>query len=128
MCLSEEKKIEFISIFSQNPGDIKIISDLKTEFKNKGFTKQWLNNKITTLAYLLFINKYSCRSYNDVNQYPVFPWLILYGDKERDLRYTIAAQDEDSRMKLKEMFSFSSPNFPYHYTTQRAIRRHQRGF
>ena len=114
---SEEKKIEFISIFSQNPGDIKIISDLKTEFKNKGFTKQWLNNKITTLAYLLFINKYSCRSYNDVNQYPVFPWLILYGDKERDLRYTIAAQDEDSRMKLKEMFSFSSPNFPYHYTT-----------
>ena len=114
---SEEKKIEFISIFSQNKGDIKIISDLKTEFKNKGFTKQWLNNQITTLAYLLFINKYSCRSYNDVNQYPVFPWLILYGDKERDLRYTIAAQDEDSRMKLKEMYGFSSPNFPYHYTT-----------
>ena len=114
---SEEKKIEFISIFSQNPGDIKIISDLKTEFKNKGFTKQWLNNKITTLAYLLFINKYSCRSYNDVNQYPVFPWLILYGDKERDLRYTIAAQDEESRIKLKEMFNYSSPNFPYHYTT-----------
>ena len=41
------------------------------------------------------------KSYNDVNQYPVFPWLILYVDKERDLRYTIAAQDEDSRMKLK---------------------------
>ena len=76
-----------------------------------------MNNKISTLAYLLFINKYSCRSYNDVNQYPVFPWLIIYGDKERDLRYTIAAQDEDSRMKLKELFTFSSPNFPYHYTT-----------
>ena len=114
---SEEKKIEFISIISQNPGNIKIISDLKTEFKNKGFTKQWLNNKISTLAYLLFINKYACRSYNDVNQYPVFPWLILYGDKERDLRYTTVAQDEDSRMRLKEMFEFSSQNFPYHYTT-----------
>ena len=114
---SEEKKIEFISIFSQNPGSIKIISDLKTEFKNKGFTKQWLSNKISTLAYLLFINKYACRSYNDVNQYPVFPWLIIYGNKERDLRYTIAAQDEESRMKLKEMFTFSSQNFPYHYTT-----------
>ena len=114
---SEEKKIEFISIFSQNPGDIKIISDLKTEFKNKGFTKQWLNNQISTLAYLLFINKYSCRSYNDVNQYPVFPWLIIYGDKERDLKYTIAAQSEESRMKLKEMYGFSSQNFPYHYTT-----------
>ena len=43
---SEEKKIEFISIFSQNPGNIKIISDLKTEFKNQGFTKLWLNNQI----------------------------------------------------------------------------------
>ena len=114
---SEEKKIEFISIISQNPGNIKIISDLKTEFKNKGFTKQWLSNKISTLAYLLFINKYSCRSYNDVNQYPVFPWLIIYGDKERDLRYTTVAQSEDSRMVLKEKFEFSSPNFPFHYTT-----------
>ena len=114
---SEEKKIEFISLFYNNPEKIKIISDLKTEFKNKGFTKQWLNNKISTLAYLLFINKYSCRSYNDVNQYPVFPWLIIYGDKERDLKYTIAAQDEDSRMKLKELYSFSSEHFPYHYTT-----------
>ena len=114
---SEDKKIEFISIISQNPGNIKIISDLKTEFKNQGFTKQWLNNKISTLAYLLFINKYACRSYNDVNQYPVFPWLVLYGDKERDLRYTTVAQDEDARMRLKEMFEFSSQNFPYHYTT-----------
>ena len=114
---SEEKKIEFISIISQNPGNIKIISDLKTEFKNKGFTKQWLSNKISTLAYLLFINKYSCRSYNDVNQYPVFPWLIIYGDKERDLRYTIVAQTEESRMVLKEKFEFSSQNFPFHYTT-----------
>ena len=114
---SEDKKIEFISIISQNPGNIKIISDLKTEFKNKGFTKQWLNNKISTLAYLLFINKYACRSYNDVNQYPVFPWLVLYGDKERDLRYTTVAQDEDARLRLKEMFEFSSQNFPYHYTT-----------
>ena len=114
---SEEKKIDFISIFSQNPGDIKIISDLKTEFKNQGFTTKWLNNKITTMEYLLFINKYSCRSYNDVNQYPVFPWLVIYGDKERDLKYTIAAQDEESRMKLKELYSFSSQHFPYHYTT-----------
>ena len=114
---SEEKKIEFISLFSDQLYNIKIISDLKTEFKNEGFTKLWLNNKISTLAYLLFVNKYSCRSYNDVNQYPVFPWLIIYGDKERDLKYTISAQDEDARMMLKEKYPFSSEHFPYHYTT-----------
>ena len=113
---SEEKKKEFIKLFNDFD-NITIISDLKAEFKYKGFTKQWLNNQITTFAYLLFVNKYSCRSYNDVNQYPVFPWLILYGDKERDLRYTIVAQDEDTRMMLREKYPFSSEHFPYHYTT-----------
>ena len=117
---SEEKKIEFFSLFSNkdfNPYNIKIISDLKTEFKKKDFTKNWLNNKISTLEYLLFINKYSCRSYNDINQYPVFPWLRILGDKIRDLKNTIAAQTEDQRMMLKEKYTLSSETFPFHYTT-----------
>ena len=117
---SEEKKIEFFSLFlnkESNPYGIKIISDLKTEFKKKDFTNNWLNNKITTLEYLLFINKYSCRSYNDINQYPVFPWLRIMGDKVRDLKNTIAAQTEDARMMLKEKYTLSSETFPFHYTT-----------
>ena len=117
---SEEKKIEFFSLFSNkdfNPYNIKIISDLKTEFKKKDFTKNWLNNKITTLEYLLFINKYSCRSYNDINQYPIFPWLRISGDKIRDLKNTIAAQTEDQRMMLREKYTLSSQTFPFHYTT-----------
>jgi len=109
---SEEKKIKFFSLFSKK--NI-IISDLKSEFKKKNYTKLWLSDSISTLAYLLFINKYSCRSYNDVNQYPVFPWLKIAGDKERDLRYTVAAQTEEARMVLKEMYSVN--NFPHHYTT-----------
>jgi hypothetical protein len=42
---------------------------------------------------------------------------MIYGEKERDLKYTIAAQDEDTRMALKEKYPFSSEHFPYHYTT-----------
>ena len=117
---SEEKKIEFFSLFSNkdyNSYDIKIISDLKTEFKKRDYSNLWLKNKISTLEYLLFINKYSCRSYNDINQYPVFPWLRIINDKIRDLKNTIAAQTEDSRMMLKEKYSLSSETFPYHYTT-----------
>ena len=110
---SEEKKIKFFSLFSNK--NILIISDLKSDFKKQNFTKLWLNDEISTLAYLLFINKYSCRSYNDVNQYPVFPWLKVTGDKERDLRFTVAAQTEEDRMVLKEMYSLN--NFPHHYTT-----------
>ena len=117
---SEEKKIEFFALFGNkdyNLYDIKIISDLKTEFRRKDYTNKWLKNNISNLEYLLFINKYSCRSYNDINQYPVFPWLRIVDDKVRDLKNTIAAQTEDSRMMLKEKYSLSSETFPYHYTT-----------
>ena len=117
---SEEKKIEFFSLFTNkdyNPYDIKIIYDLKTEFKKKDYSNLWLKNKISTLEYLLFINKYSCRSYNDINQYPVFPWLRILNDKIRDLKNTISAQTEESRMMLKEKYILSSETFPYHYTT-----------
>ena len=117
---SEDNKIKFFSLFSSkenNPYNIKIISDLKTEFKKKDYTNQWLKNKISTLEYLLFINKYSCRSYNDINQYPVFPWVRIVGNKIRDLKNTIVAQTEDSRMMLREKYSLSSETFPFHYTT-----------
>ena len=117
---SEEKKIEFFALFGNkdyNLYDIKIISDLKTEFRKKDYTNKWLKNNISTLEYLLFINKYSCRSYNDINQYPVFPWIRILDDKVRDLKNTIAAQTEDSRMMLREKYTLSSETFPYHYTT-----------
>ena len=114
---SDKNKIDFVNIIHDQTYNIKIISDLKTEFRNKKFTENWLKNRISTLAYLLFVNKYACRSYNDVNQYPIFPWLELYEEKERDLRYTIAAQTEEDRMMLKEKYPFSSEHFPYHYTT-----------
>ena len=36
---------------------------------------KWKNGTITVYDYLLLINKYSSRTYKDVNQYPVFPWV-----------------------------------------------------
>ena len=113
---SEIKKIQFFSLFKNN-SSIDIIYDLKSEFKKKNYTKQWLTNDLSTLEYLLLLNKFSSRSYNDINQYPVFPWLELYNDKVRDLKYTIAAQTEEDRMIKKEMYLASNDKFPYHYTT-----------
>ena len=116
---SEEKKIKFFSIFNNENKlyNIDIIYDLKSSFKKKNYTKKWLTNELSTLEYLLFLNKFSSRSYNDINQYPVFPWLEIYEGKFRDLKYTIAAQTEDERMIKKEMYLASSDKFPYHYTT-----------
>ena len=35
------------------------------------------NEEITNEQYLLYLNKYSGRTYNDINQYPIFPWVTL---------------------------------------------------
>ena len=116
---SEEKKIQFFSIFNNenDKNKIDIIYDIKSSFKKKNYTKLWLSNDLSTLEYLLLLNKFSSRSYNDINQYPVFPWLEIWDNQIRDLKYTIAAQTEDERMMKKEMYLASSDRFPYHYTT-----------
>ena len=40
-------------------------------------SKEWKNFHISTYEYLLLVNKYGSRSFNDITQYPVFPWILL---------------------------------------------------
>ena len=37
---------------------------------------KWIKWEISTLKLLMILNIYANRSYNDINQYPVFPWII----------------------------------------------------
>ena len=42
--------------------------------------------EITNYEYLMFLNTVAGRTYNDLNQYPVFPWVITnYDSQELDL-------------------------------------------
>ena len=51
--------------------------DNNNEYSNISNIKDlWKNNKISTLEYLMWINIYGNRSYRDVSQYPVLPWII----------------------------------------------------
>ena len=38
--------------------------------------EKWYKWEISTLKMIMIMNLYSNRSYNDINQYPVFPWII----------------------------------------------------
>ena len=54
---------------------------LLSTMKNKIYyisdkTEKWQNYNISTLEYLMWMNIYSGRSFDDLNQYPVFPWII----------------------------------------------------
>ncbi|KAL7683403.1 putative BEACH domain, WD40-repeat-containing domain, PH-BEACH domain, BEACH domain superfamily [Plasmopara halstedii] len=39
-------------------------------------TKRWLRGLITNFEYLIHLNTLAGRSFNDITQYPVFPWVI----------------------------------------------------
>ena len=96
--------------------------------------------------FLLALNKYSSRTYNDVTQYPVFPWLtlehnkiqdilILLDDKDknqiqnylRDLKYPISMQTEEKRTSAKMNFDMEKNQAKYpshlgtHYSTSAYI-------
>ena len=47
--------------------------------------KEWIEDRLDTFEYLLYINKYSSRSYNDSNQYLIFPWLLKDYNKLIDI-------------------------------------------
>ena len=42
----------------------------------KNIYEKWCKWEISTLKLLMILNIYANRSYNDINQYPVFPWII----------------------------------------------------
>ena len=65
---------KFISLIEKyNPEVVQY--NLRDVFENNKFRHQWRKHQIDTLDYLLLVNKYSSRSFNDLGQYPIMPWV-----------------------------------------------------
>ena len=89
---NEDMKIFLDNILSQNLAFIPIKTDSKrtlgyVQIINENDKKKcyyiskkqedWQNYRISTLEYLMWLNIYSCRSFNDITQYPVLPWTLI---------------------------------------------------
>lgn len=46
----------------------------------KSVTQRWQQGELSNFAYLMFLNTLAGRSYNDLTQYPVFPWYYVFVD------------------------------------------------
>jgi hypothetical protein len=42
----------------------------------KSVTQRWVEGEMSNFAYLMYLNTLAGRSYNDLTQYPVFPWVL----------------------------------------------------
>ncbi|XP_062513649.1 neurobeachin-like isoform X2 [Corticium candelabrum] len=45
-------------------------------FRKSNMTHRWQHGEVSNFAYLMFLNTIAGRTYNDLNQYPVFPWIL----------------------------------------------------
>ena len=69
-------KIGFLNLNSITNNMNKQIYD-KNYMSLKYLYEKWKKWEISNLRLLMYINIYANRSYNDINQYPVFPWIII---------------------------------------------------
>ena len=126
-------KIQYENCDINNLGDIfEIIENPIEYFNKKKFCNNWLDGKLPTLDYLLLINKYSGRSYNDLTQYIIFPWLLNnYSDVNnknnfRKMNLSMAIQDKTNLESIKESYEndkdlIKRSHFQYHYSNSSYI-------
>ncbi|KAH4339013.1 hypothetical protein HBH98_211680 [Parastagonospora nodorum] len=94
-------------------------------------TKKWLKGEMSNFHYLMFVNTLAGRTFNDLTQYPVFPWVISNYESEeldltdpvnfRDLRKPIGIQDPRQERSIRERFSsfaeMGETDKAFHYGT-----------
>ncbi|VDI12757.1 Hypothetical predicted protein [Mytilus galloprovincialis] len=99
--------------------------------KSSGLSQKWVHREITNFEYLMQLNTIAGRTYNDLSQYPVFPWIISDYESDtlnlnsctvyRDLSKPIGAVNPKNEEILREKFeTFEDPSGvieKFHYGT-----------
>uniref|UniRef100_A0A7N6A220 Neurobeachin-like protein 2 n=1 Tax=Anabas testudineus TaxID=64144 RepID=A0A7N6A220_ANATE len=99
--------------------------------KASGLTQKWVNREISNFDYLMQLNTIAGRTYNNLAQYPVFPWILSdYTSEEldlsdprvfRDLSKPVAVLNERNAKAVREKYeSFEDPTGTidrFHYGT-----------
>ncbi|XP_029444090.1 neurobeachin-like protein 2 isoform X2 [Rhinatrema bivittatum] len=99
--------------------------------KATGLTQKWVWREISNFEYLMQLNTIAGRTYNDLSQYPVFPWILQDYTSEtldlsnpdvfRDLSKPIGVVNEKHAKEVKEKYeSFEDPTGTidkFHYGT-----------
>ncbi|XP_064410109.1 neurobeachin-like protein 2 [Latimeria chalumnae] len=99
--------------------------------KASGLTQRWVYREISNFEYLMQLNTIAGRTYNDLSQYPVFPWILCDYSSEtldlnntnvfRDLSKPVGVVNEKHAKEVKEKYeSFEDPTGSvdkFHYGT-----------
>jgi hypothetical protein len=86
----------------------------------------WINREMSTYDYLLYLNIIANRSFNDLTQYPIFPWVLgdFQADKPvyaRDLTKPMGAQTGGRAERFRIAFGEMKMHYGSHYSHPAAV-------
>ena len=87
----EERRLVLAKLLSLKPPRLqRWFSRPAVELMSRSkLTQRWQKREISNFEYLMHLNTISGRTYNDLNQYPVFPWVLSYfpskGEEDPDV-------------------------------------------
>eukprot|EP01156_Anaeramoeba_ignava_P023529 Anaeramoba_ignava/c21607_g1_i1.p1 GENE.c21607_g1_i1~~c21607_g1_i1.p1 ORF type:complete len:1101 (-),score=335.69 c21607_g1_i1:108-3410(-) len=108
--------------------NLKCIRDGISELHRAQLTRRWKRREVSNFEYLMQLNTLSGRTYNDISQYPVFPWILSDYKSEkldlsnpesyRDLTKPIGAMDQERLDSFLQRYrSFPKDEIPFLYGT-----------
>jgi len=126
-CFTTEARDEVLRALKSR-SRAKVWASPASEFLSEGYTQQWRAGKLSNFEYLMHVNEFASRSFNDLNQYPVFPWVLTdYSSQSlslndtkiyRDLGLPVGALDPDSEQEAKRRYAHWEHDEvmrPFHY-------------
>ena len=107
-CFTNEARTSLMQFLKDTTGSgTKIRIDPGRDVVTEKVSSAWKHGKMSNFEYLMLLNRYASRSFNDLNQYPVFPWVLTnYSSPTldlsdpgnyRNLSLPVGAIDPDSR-------------------------------
>ncbi|EGG15238.1 BEACH domain-containing protein [Cavenderia fasciculata] len=109
------------------PNRVDYAAEAQGNILKMSITKKWQRGLISNFEYLMHLNTLAGRSFNDLTQYPIFPFILRdYESNEldlekpetfRDLSKPMGAQDPARLKKFQEKYNYLQENneTPYHY-------------
>ena len=134
-----QAKEALLKLAGQHPGGLVTVNQHKKGEQADRLALQWRRRELSNFEYLMKLNTLAGRTYSDLSQYPVFPWVLRdYESAEldledpaayRDLSKPMGAQEERQRAFFTERYAVSAeadpdtPAFHYgsHYSSAGAV-------
>ncbi|ODA76470.1 hypothetical protein RJ55_07740 [Drechmeria coniospora] len=125
-------RLEALKPFDEPPRLAGLGSKLGTLFNTSGWNpvmKRWQRGDVSNFHYLMMVNTMAGRTFNDLTQYPVFPWILADYTSEdldledpatfRDLSKPMGAQTPTRVSRFSETYNALREigQTPFHYGT-----------